>query len=237
VNLLRATGDRPQLQARLDANPSRWKGLRDDLHALALADAGEILRVAGTLDLKTLGMSGRDAELWRPLLALAGTCEHPGAENLVHRVREHADRLISENVDDTSPDPDKVLVSLLASVVTAGQADLTPKDLLKQAQDEDPVTFAKWTPHRVASTLKRYGLLTHKTGRGRRSYHQVTVEQLSRVARAYGFSLPLENASFATNATPITLGSLSDSDKQSVGLQAGGEGGDGGIPGIQPRPI
>ena len=111
------------------------------------------------------------------------------------------------------------------------QADLTPKDLLKQAQDEDPVTFAKWTPHRVASTLKRYGLLTHKTGRGRRSYHQVKVEQLRRVARAYGFSLS-ENASFATNATPITLGGLSDSDKQSVGLRAGGEGGDGGIPGI-----
>ena len=190
VNLLRATGDRPQLQARLDANPGRWRNLRDDLHALALADAGEILRVASTPDPAIIGMNGREGELWRPPLALANLWECAGIKDLAGRVREHADRLISENLDDTSPDPDKVLVSLLASAVIAGQSDLTAKDLLKQAQDEDPITFAKWTPHRVASTLKRYGLLTHKTGRGRRSYHQVKVEQLRRVARAEKMFLP-----------------------------------------------
>lgn len=188
----------------MDADPVRWQTLRDDLHALALTHAAEILHAASMGDHAIAGMGGRDAELWRPLLALAGLCERSGVADLIRCVRECADRLIPESVEDTSPDPDKILVSLLADAIAGGRADLTPKDLLAHAREEDAITFAQWTPHRAASALKRYGLLTRKTGRGRRSYRDVTLNQIRRAAKAYGFSTLLDasDVSVATNATP-----------------------------------
>lgn len=200
--MLRTAGDRPEVQARMDACSERWQTLRDDLHTFSLTHAGAILQVANTTDPLAGGMSGRDAELWRPLLGLAQLCRRGTYDDLPSRIREYADRVISESVEDTSPDPDRILVCLLTEAVVTGQADLTPKDLLGRAQREDGVTFARWTPHRIASTLKRYGLLTHKTGRGRRSYHDVTLEQLRRVARDYRMSTLLDDASSASNATP-----------------------------------
>ena len=204
VRLLRTSGDRPQVRNRLDGNSYGWQALRDDLHALALTHAGKIMQVAAGATMMITGMSGRDGELWRPLLDLATTFHRDNADEPGRSVREYADRLITEGVEDTSPDPDKILVSLLADAVAGRQADLTSKDLLGRAREEDGVTFARWTPHRVAGTLKRYGMLTRKTGRGRRSYRDVTLDQIRRAAKAYGFSTLLDapDASSATHATP-----------------------------------
>lgn len=206
LHMLRTAGDRPEVRALLNNESNRWQTLRDNLHAFALTRASEIVLAAAGADNLVTGMGGRDAELWRPLLTLAALCEQAGVADLLSRVRAFAEQLINENADDTSPDPDQTLVALLAEAVIAGQADLTPKDLLERVQKDDGVSFARWTPHRVASTLKRYGLITYKTSRGRRSYRHVTRDQLRRVAAAYGLCIPLENASFTTDATAHPAG-------------------------------
>jgi hypothetical protein len=206
IGMFRTAGDRPQVRALLNSESDRWQTLRDNLHAFALTRASEILLAANRPDNLVTGMSGRDGELWRPVLTPAALCQQAGVADLVGPVRAFADQIINENADDTSPDPDKTLVALLAEAVNAGQTDLTPKDLLDRVQKDDGVTFARWTPHRVAHTLKRYGLTTYKTSRGRRSYCQISRDQLRRVATAYGLCIPVENASFATDATAQPAG-------------------------------
>ncbi|MBP7935827.1 MAG: hypothetical protein KA354_14360 [Phycisphaerae bacterium] len=231
LRMLRARGDHSQVQARLDADPEVWQGLRDDLHAFTLTHAGEIVRVARAQDELTRTMSGRDAELWRPLFALAVICERASAVGLVSGLREFAGRAVDIGLEDAAPEPDETLLTVLAECVIWQQTDVTPKDVLERAKKTDPVTFSRWTPHRVASVLKRYGVLTHKTGGGRRSYHRVTVQQLSRVASRYGLCIPLENAPIATNATWAPPNARRSDVSPSSALSASGDGGNGGGPG------
>jgi hypothetical protein len=200
MNLVRTPGDCPQVRARLDADPSRWQELRDDLYAFALSHAAEIVQAARSTDGLTDGMSGRDAELWDPLLALVSlgtSC----SENLVEQVRRFADQVIANNQDDTTPEPETTLLAILSERILNRQADVTPKEILDAAQRAEPVTFARWTPHRVASALRRYGLLTSKTTGGRRSYYRTTPEQMRCIARVYGLCIPTGNATFAADAT------------------------------------
>lgn len=200
VNMLRTSGASRQVRASLDADAARWQRLRDDLHALVLTHAGEVITAAQAADGLIDGLSGRDAELWRPLLVLARLCDPEDVAGLVEVVRRYADAVITDGQDDTAPEPERILVGLLAACVAHHQADVTPKDLLVQAQKDEPVIFRGWTPHRVASALRRYSLHTEKTSGGRRSYRHLTGDHVRRVARLYGFSIPLEDASFAPNA-------------------------------------
>jgi hypothetical protein len=196
VNMLRTAGSRPQVRAQLDADAAQWQRLRDDLHALVLTRACEILAAAQAAD-GVDGLSGRDAELWRPLLVLARLCDPDGAAGLVEVMRRYADAVIADGQDDTAPEPERVLIGILAACVAHLQADVTPKDLLEQAQEAEPAIFRGWTPHRVASTLRRYSLHTEKTSGGRRSYRHVTADHIRRIVRLYGFSIFLDNASIA----------------------------------------
>lgn len=201
LNMLRTAGSSAQVHARLDDDAARWQRLRDDLHALALTRASEILAAAQATDNLVDGLSGRDAELWRPLLILARLCEADGAVGIVETVRRYADAVIADGQDDTAPEPERLLVGILAACVAHLQADVTPKDLLEQAQGAEPALFRGWTPHRVASALRRYGLHTEKTSGGRRSYRHLAIEHVRRVMRLYGFSTPGDNAPFAPHAT------------------------------------
>lgn len=209
LRLLRAGTDRPQIQARLDAHIQDWQNLKDDLHACALCHAHRILHQAHDNNTSFFAASGRAMELWKPILDLAALCECDGAPGLVQCIRGFAERIMAESVEDTTPEPDKILLTQLAAYVVGGRADVTPNDLLREARLEENVTFRNWTPHRVASTLRRYGLVTLKTAHGRRSYLRITLAEIQRVARRYGFTLPLGNASNATDAT--TANPLPDS--------------------------
>jgi hypothetical protein len=201
VSMLRTAGSNAQVRASLDADVARWQQLRDDIHALILARATEILSAAQTADDLTDGLSGRDAELWRPLLVLARLCDSGGSTALPECLRAYADAVVADSQDDTAPEPERILVGMLAASVANQQSDVTPKELLGQAQKAEPAAFRGWTPHRVASALRRYGLHTAKTSGGRRSYRQLTGEHIRRVTRLYGFSITVENASFAPHAT------------------------------------
>ena len=133
-------------------------------------------------------MSGRDAELWRPLLTLARLCDPDGHAGLTQRLRRYAEHVVADGLDDAAPEQDRILFGLLATSVAGQQADVTPKELLERAQRDAPTLFARWTPHRVATTLRRYGLCTRKTSGGRRSFRDTTPAQLLRLSQLYGFA-------------------------------------------------
>jgi hypothetical protein len=190
VNMLRSSPDSDKPRRRLDDDPSLWANLRDDLHALALECGPVWLQLSNRADVCGL-MSGRDFELWQPVLALAAWLDELGADGLLGLMQDHAGRLIDANRDDAVPDVDEVLLRLLAdAVLQQTHAGLSPEELLRQAQQREPNLFTKWTTRGVSSTLKRYGLQSTKC-HGRRTYRDVSLIRLAEIERAYGLDLGL----------------------------------------------
>lgn len=189
VAMFRAAPDSEKPRRQLDADPSRWPDLRDGLHALALEHGLTWLHLAGQVDAAG-EMNGRDAELWQPLLALAGWLESQGVAGLKSRMEDHAAAVIEATRDDALPDADEQLLSTLADQVRAGQY-MTCKSLLELLRQSDANTFDPrwWSPQRVSRTLKRYGIETRKSA-GQRVV-DARLKDLERIQTAYGLDLGL----------------------------------------------
>jgi hypothetical protein len=186
VGMFRAPpgSDKPKL--RLDEEPLLWSDLRDDLYALTLGPMGEAaLDLAGQADV--CGLSGRDFELWQPLMALAGWLDGVGADGVLTTVMAHATYAVDAGRDEQVPDADELVLRLLAEAVD-GMSCPTPSDLLAQAVQHEPMMFQKWSPRGISNLLKRYGIRATKI-MSRRVYRNVTPAMLLQIQRAYGLDL------------------------------------------------
>jgi len=193
VVMFRAAKGSKKPRRRIDDYGAQWQGLRDDLHALALSCGSDFLELARQ-DGVCPEMAGRAFELWQPLLSLASWVESRGAEGLLKLMQGHAAASIESGQEDQTPDCEEILLRTLAYLLQCGRSPIA-KDVLEKAKEEEPQTFANWSPKGVASALKRYGVKTHKTV-GRRSYGHITLDQLRRIQTAYNMDLDLpESAS------------------------------------------
>ncbi|MDA1055007.1 MAG: hypothetical protein O3C40_31680 [Planctomycetota bacterium] len=179
--------DKPR--RRIDADPVGWQLIRDGLHEMALENG------ATWLDLPTRtgvcpAMSGRDFELWQPLLALASWIEAAGASGLLGLLQSHALATIDENQDDQTPDADETLLRILADEIRFGKPP-TPGDVLAKAKNGESDSFKNWSAKAVSAHLKRYGLTTNKS-HGRKVYGKVTVDDLRRIQTTYAVDLGLD---------------------------------------------
>jgi len=179
--------DKPR--RRIDADPVGWQLIRDGLHELALENG------AMWLDLPTRtgvcpAMSGRDFELWQPLLALASWIEAAEASGLLGLLQSHALATIDENQDDQTPDTDETLLRILADEIRFGKPP-TPGDVLAKAKNGESDSFKNWSAKAVSAHLKRYGLTTNKS-HGRKVYGKVTVDDLRRIQTTYAVDLGLD---------------------------------------------
>ena len=104
-------------------------------------------------------MSGRDYELWQPLLAIGSWIEEHGARGLLKLLQEHALAVIDRGKDEAVPDADEVLLHVLAEAVRFGEQP-TPHDILSKAVEAEPVIFKNWHPRTVTARLKSYGIPT-----------------------------------------------------------------------------
>ncbi|HSW45112.1 MAG TPA: hypothetical protein VLM89_06035 [Phycisphaerae bacterium] len=190
VPMFRSPPNSPKPRRRIGEDPDTWAKIRDDLHALALEHGPTWLDLARRDDVCPM-MSGRDFELWQPLLALAAWLDESGAEGLLSFMQRYAEQVIESGRDDTIPDCDEILLRLLADSVTAGlNLNIGPGELLKQAQEREPNVFQKWTARGVGAALKRYGIQATRS-HGIRTYWDVEIRQLVLVERSYGLDLGL----------------------------------------------
>jgi hypothetical protein len=189
ITMFRSAPGSEKPKHRIDDDPSRWSKLRDDLHVLALEYGAEILDVARRDDVCP-AMTGRNYELWQPLLALASWIEDRGATGLLRLVQENAFRLIDSSREDQTPDADEVLLRLLKDHVE----DLgtpTPSQLLEKARSLDEETFRRWSSRGVSNALRKYGIVT-RASHGVRAYRDVTVDDLARIQVTYGIPLGID---------------------------------------------
>ena len=190
VLMFRAAPNSPKPRRQIDADPRIWQRIRDDLHVAALEYGQEFRQLSHRVSVCP-DMSGRDFEVWQPILALAHWIEDAGADKLLDLVRGHALHVIDQNRDEGTPDADEHLLQLLAGHVLDGTHIRTqPADLLKQAMVRDPILFGRWSPRGVSSVLKRYGITTDKR-HGRRTFANVGTSHLLRIEASYGLDLDL----------------------------------------------
>jgi hypothetical protein len=187
VPMFRAAPKSEKPRRRIDADPGAWQGVRDDLHALAIEHGPAWLDLAARIDVCP-AMSGRDFELWQPLLALASWIESHGARGLRGLVQEHALATIDRGRDEAVPDADETLLGILADAVRIGERP-TPHEILGKALEAEPVVFKLWHPRTVTARLKSYGIPTPKKVGSRREFRDVTPEALRRIQASYGIDL------------------------------------------------
>ena len=201
VMMFRCPPGSPKPSRRLVDAAETLARLRDDLHAFALTYGRQLIVLSQRTDL-CAGLNGRDYEVWQPIHVLAKLAEDDGAGGLLMLVQEHARQSIAETREEPVAGPDETLLRLLADTVRSGQQhDLTPEELLRQAQEQDPTTFKKWTAAGVGRHLGNYGI---RSTRGRRrTYRNVTAEHLQAVELNYGLDLGMTPEHPSHVSTPV----------------------------------
>jgi hypothetical protein len=187
VPMFRSPPGSPKPKLRVEADAQRWQSLRDALHILAVEHGSEWLDLPGRQDVVP-EMSGRNFELWQPLLSIAAWLEDRGARGLLDLLRKHALLLIESSREASTPPDDEALLRALARAVGSGIAP-TAGELLATVSESEPSLFHKWSARAVAAHLKRYGLLSRKAN-GRHIFDPAPAD-LRRVQESYGIDLDL----------------------------------------------
>lgn len=187
LTMFRAAPGSEKPRRRIDADPDGWQRLRDDLHRLALEYGAAWLELSQDAAVCPR-MSGRDYELWQPLLALASWIEADGARGLLTLMQQHALSTIDSGKDETTPDADVTLLNVLADAVRIGRRT-TPKEVLDAALEAEPALFKNWHPRTVTGRLKAYGIPTPKKSGSRREFRDATPEMMQRIQTNYGIDL------------------------------------------------
>jgi hypothetical protein len=189
IMMFRAPPGSEKPRRQIDADPAAWQVLRDDLHSLTLEYGSTWLELAQRTDVCP-AMSGRDFELWQPLLALAAWIESRGASGLRELVEELARSTIETGRDEQTPDADEILLRTLAEALRGGDRP-TAGDILGKVKASEPEIFRQWGARGVSFRLKIYGLET-KPSHGKRIYRQELTAVLAKVQASYGIDLGIE---------------------------------------------
>lgn len=196
IGMFRAEPDSPKPRRRLAEKDAEFRELRNELHALALEHGQTWLQLVNDTDVVPNTFSGRDFELWQPLLAIGSWLEEHGVSGIVEVLTTFAVDNIDHGEEDNLPDADVALLTILAEHVRGGTAStLKAGDILAAACARHPTLFGapdkpRWSPKGISNALRRYGLQTKKGHGSRgRTYQPVTEDQLRAVSRAYGFEL------------------------------------------------
>ena len=195
VPMFRSPPGSKKPRLRVEADAPRWKMLRDALHILAMEHGSEWLALPARQDVVP-EMSGRNFELWQPLLSIAAWLEDRGARGMLDLLRKHATMLIESSREAATPPDDEALLQALARAVGSGIAP-TAGELLATVQDAEPSLFHKWSARAVSAHFKRYGIVSRKANG--RKFFDPSPADLRRVQDSYGIELDLPTE---TDPTP-----------------------------------
>jgi hypothetical protein len=181
IRMIRAAPSSAKPRLRIGQDHELWSDLRDALHAMALTYGADWPLLPQRQEVCP-EMSGRNYEIWQPVLAIADWFERHGAEGLYGTMREHAVRTIEATSDTTVPAEDEVVLRALGRLV-ADQKRTTAKAILQACKEGESSLFRDWSERRIAACLKRYGLSTRRSHG--QSLFEPSVEVLSRIQGVY----------------------------------------------------
>jgi hypothetical protein len=186
LTMFRANPNSVKPRRRIDEHSHRWQKIRDELHRLAISQGAIWLKLAENTRVCP-EMTGRNYELWQPILSLADWVEQTGAAGLLALIQQFAKTLMDSTGEEEIPVADEIVLQYLTRLIRIGEQP-QPRDILDRVRESNPETFSKYTAKGIANLLKRYGVKTNKT-RGTRVYSHITLSQLEQIERNYGFDL------------------------------------------------
>jgi len=208
VRMLRSPTESPRPSRLLDSRNEDFQKVKDALHAIALECGGEVQELANQPSALP-GLAGRNAELWRPLIGLAGWLEGYGAEGLKELLHEFALRASEAAAEDSIPEVDSILLKLLADSLQGGRRP-SPSELQGLAESKSPALFRSWSSKMVSAKLKKYGIIAQKTS-GQRIYGWDCQAQLLEIQRRYKVDLGISEGGISSENRPFApLSTLSD---------------------------
>jgi hypothetical protein len=219
------------------ANPASWpcdqRTLQDDLWATALALLPEAERVWTELDGETAAV-GRDLEPWRAVLAVARLFERHRVDGLEARIRGVMAAYAEEKAEAVAADWTTQVIRALRALVdeslpsdtldTSDAADTLRggvgfsssqiSEKAKSLADEGEESGEWATPTRVGKMLSKLRLKRERQGDRKRSRRWlVNRDQLARLERAYGLTIPSRNdekTNSEVSDPPLQVSALSE---------------------------
>jgi len=188
LTMFKASASSPKPARRIDENPDRWKTLTDDLHSFALVAGTHIVSLAQKPVLCS-GLSGREMEVWQPILALAKLVQEAGALGLVDLVQNHAKSCAVKAKQDTVPESDEIILRSLRGLLDSESGGVTAGRVLEKAKEQEASLFSLMSARGVGAVLKRYGIRSHPIG-GRRLFRPLETKLLA-IQNSYGVDLGL----------------------------------------------
>ena len=190
------------------ANMASWpcdhRQLQDDLWAAALAFLPEAEDIWMELE-REPDIIGREFEPWRSLVTVARLFERHGVKGLEKRIRRVMAKSKAESQHHFEDDPTIVVIKALLRLAhitdTSDTSDIRTyvvasathvAKIVKRMAEENEVEDFEWdTPHRVGRILSRLRLRRERTpDRNRRRRWKISTQDLIRLARGHGITLP-----------------------------------------------
>jgi hypothetical protein len=151
INMLRTAGPKGDLV--VSEHGEAWPGTRHGLYCFALRHfaqvRGHYLNGTGAD-----GLRNRQAELWRPLLAIAAHLDGLGAQGLLALVRRYARREAAQAENSSLDDRRTAMVLALHKLATEGKTRVAPKQVREAMvhfmdADEHTGVTSQWVGYRL----------------------------------------------------------------------------------------
>ncbi len=188
INMLRTVGPKGNLV--VSEYGEDWARARHGLYYFALQHFTRV-REGYLSGVGAKELANRQAELWRPLLAIAAYLDGCGAEGLLTLVQDYARRKAAQAEIGNLDDWQTAVVLALHKLATKGKPDITPKEVRGAMADfMDADDHADVTPQWVGYRLREFGLERVSKGSRRGSIYAITEEVALDLLARYGVEKP-----------------------------------------------
>jgi hypothetical protein len=186
ITMLRTAGPKGNLV--VSESGQDWSKARHMLYCFALQHFAGVrdayLRGAGAD-----GLSNRQAELWRPLLAIAAYLDGQGAEGLLKLAQDYARQKAGQAEEDGLDDWRRALLLALYRLADDSKNEVMPKEVREAMADfMEGEEYTEVKPSWVGYRLKEFGFRRKRVKRG--SVYLITRETALDVIQRYGLEVP-----------------------------------------------
>lgn len=169
-----------------------WQTIRDDLHCMAVEHGSEWRRIGAAGNFGQ-SLTGRNFEIWRPVMTMAEFFDTNGVSGLVDLIAGYAAGSVAESASAKIPDIDEIILQVLTDARTRRDefipAEPTADEILQTARSRSFDNFKNVTPIKVGCRLRIYKLHSTQAKGGRRREYRPSISQLQAIEDKYGISL------------------------------------------------
>ena len=214
------TGDVAKLNKNINDRDESWDEIRHMLYCFALDHFQQLNRIYlnGIHEDSTTSITGREAELWHPLLAIAKFLDDSGCKGLYERTKKTANEMSEEAKSQCLDDWTTALIFSVADIVLVNRKTkrISTSNIISKMEgylDEDALLpKPRWIGERIRNL--DFVVNSKKVARG--IEYDLSVDKVVEVLKIYGLVKEYKNLHSDISLKPLDDGT-SGADRPSVG--------------------